>query len=283
MNGTTILLVGHGSRHSGANDEIERFGELWRQRQPDWHIEVCFIELAEVLLDEGLDRATRAAHKVVVVPLILGAAGHVKMEIPAAVNRARERHPLVDYVCVHHLGLGEELFGILRSQLKQVLKTLDALDPQTTGIILLGCGSSDSAANSELAKMARWIFEDGDHELVDIAFTGITLPRLESVVQHQARLGMMQIAIVPVYLFNGVLIDRIGRQVDRLTRRYPRISFSLGSYFGFDKGIFDLLERRVFGHDAGPGQLLECDGCKFKVPDRGHHHHHLNGKDHAHQ
>jgi sirohydrochlorin cobaltochelatase len=59
-------------------------------------------------------------------------------------------------------------------------------DPQTTGVILLGRGSSDAGANGELAKMARWIFEDNDHELVDLAFTGVTWPRLETVVQRQA-------------------------------------------------------------------------------------------------
>jgi sirohydrochlorin cobaltochelatase len=58
-------------------------------------------------------------------------------------------------------------------------------DPQTTGVILLGRGSSDAGANGELAKMARWLFEDNDHELVDLAFTGVTWPRLETVVQRQ--------------------------------------------------------------------------------------------------
>ena len=34
-------------------------------------------------------------------------------------------------------------------------------------------GSSDAGANGELARMARWIFEDNDHELVDLAFEGV--------------------------------------------------------------------------------------------------------------
>ena len=115
-------------------------------------------------------------------------------------------------------------------------------DPQTTGVILLGRGSSDAGANGELGKMARWIFEDNDHELVDLAFTSITWPRLETVVQRQVRLGMTQICIVPVYLFTGVLIERIKGQVERLQTQYPGVAFALGSHFGFDKGIFDLLD-----------------------------------------
>jgi precorrin-8X/cobalt-precorrin-8 methylmutase len=59
----------------------------------------------------------------------------------------------------------------------------------TTGVVLLGRGSSDAGANGELAKMARWVFEDNEHELVDLAFTGVTWPRLETVVQRQAKPG----------------------------------------------------------------------------------------------
>lgn len=281
MKESAILLVGHGSRRDGANEEIERFATMWRQRHPDWHIEVCFIELAEVLMDEGLDRVARVARKVVVVPLILGAAGHVKMEIPAAIDEARERHPGVEFVCLRHLGMGDELLAVIRERLNQALKPLDAPDPQTTGVVLLGRGSSDAGANGEFAKMARWVFEGGDHEIVDIAFTGITWPRLETVVQRQVKLGMTQIVVVPVYLFGGVLIDRIKCQVERLTRQYPQISFSLGDSFGFDEGIFALLDERV--QDAGAERLLECDGCKFKVQPQGyhHHHHHHHGDDYA--
>ena len=65
----TLLLVGHGSRRPGSNDEIEAFVQLWRQRHPDWRIELCFIELAETLLDAGLDRAATHGRRVMVLPL----------------------------------------------------------------------------------------------------------------------------------------------------------------------------------------------------------------------
>ena len=93
MNDTAILLVGHGSRNREGNKEILHFAAQWRERHPDWHIETCFIEHADVLLDEGLDRAARGARQVLTIPFILNAAGHVKMELPAAIEDARERHP----------------------------------------------------------------------------------------------------------------------------------------------------------------------------------------------
>lgn len=262
-NATTILLVGHGSRGREGNTETINFAAQWRERHPEWRIETCFIEHADVLLDEGLDRAARHAEKVLVIPFILNAAGHVKMELPAALDNARLRHPGVSFNVTRHLGMGREIFAVLQGQLERLMKQLAMPDPMTTGVILLGRGSSDAGANGELAKMARWLFEENEHELVDLAFTGVTWPRLESVVQRQVRLGMMQIAIVPVYLFTGVLIERIQLQLQRLQQQYPQISFALGTHFGFDPGIFELLDAKLRGeHAAGP--MLECDGCKYR-------------------
>jgi len=277
MNDTTLLLVGHGSRNREGNKEILHFAAQWRERHPGWRIEACFIEHAEVLLKEGLDRAAQGARRVVVIPFILNAAGHVKMELPAAVEAARSRYPAVQFDCTRHLGMGREILTVLQGQLDRLMKALDEPDPQTTGVILLGRGSSDVGANGELAKMARWIFEDNHHELVDLAFTGVTWPRLETVVQRQVRLGMTQICVVPVYLFTGVLMERIKAQVARLERQNPAVSFALGSHFGFDKGIFDLLDSKVGGQELAEGALLECDGCKYRIQAEAEHLH-----DHSH-
>lgn len=274
MNDSTLLLVGHGSRNRDGNKEILSFAAQWRERHIGRRIDVCFIEHAEVLLDEGLDRAAEGSRHVVVLPFILNAAGHVKMELPAAVEAARQRHPGVRFSCTRHLGMGREILAVLQAQLDALMHALAVPDPQTTGVILLGRGSSDAGANGELARMARWLFEDNEHELVDLAFTGVTWPRLETVVQRQARLGMAQICIVPVYLFSGVLIDRIQAQVARLRIQYPQIAFALGGHFGFDRGIFDLLDARVTGADLAEGGLLECDGCKYRQAAEAEHHHH---------
>jgi sirohydrochlorin cobaltochelatase len=281
MNDTALLLVGHGSRNREGNKEILHFAVQWRERHPSSRIDVCFIEHADVLLTEGLDQAAQGARRVVVIPFILNAAGHVKMELPAAIEAARARYPDVRFECTRHLGMGREIFGVLKGQLDRLMKQLDMPDPRTTGVILLGRGSSDAGANGELAKMARWMFEDGNHDLIDLAFTSITWPRLETVVQRQARLGMTQICVVPVYLFTGVLIERIKAQVARLQSQYPAIAFALGSHFGFDKGIFDLLDSKVAGRELPEGSLLECDGCKYRLAAEAEHlHDHSHTQDH---
>jgi len=294
MNAETILLVGHGSREQSGNDEIFAFAEQWRRRQPGWAIEVCFIELSEVTMSVGLQRAAANSHRVIVVPLILNAAGHVKMDIPQAIDAARLKFPLVQFLYTPQLTACDDLLDVVKRRLKCAMQALDMPDPTSTGVVLLGRGSSDRQANGEMAKMARWVLEDSDHELVDVAFTGITYPRLEKVVQRQSLLGMTQVVVLPYYLFNGLLMERIKRQVENLKAQYPTIRFTSTEYFGFEPEIFAVLEQRVADVKHGaPIALMPCDGCKLREfavehGQGGHHHddaqahHHDHDHDHGH-
>lgn len=300
MNSETILLVGHGSREKSGNDEIEAFAAQWRERQPGWRIEVCFIEFSEVTMSEGLRRAAESARRVIVVPLILNAAGHVKMDVPQAIDSARLQYPMVQFLYAPHLTACDPILAILRRRLKDAMQALDMPDPTTTGVVVLGRGSSDRQANGDMAKMARWLMEETDHELVDLAFTGITHPRLEKAVQRQGLLGMKQVVVLPYYLFNGTLVERIARQVEHLKAQYPTIRFVSTRYFGFEPEIFALLEQRVDDLRRGaPAALMPCDGCKFRdfavehglgghhhgdaaAHDHGHHHDHAHDHPHGH-
>lgn len=286
----TILLVGHGSRATEGNAEILLFAEQWRARQPGWRIEVCFIEFAETLLMAGLHQAAHGSERVLVVPLILNAAGHVRVDVPLAIKAAQKAHPGVTFLYAPHLGAGDPFLRILKRNLRDAMLQLDVPDPRATGVILLGRGSSDRRANGEIAKMARWLWELGDHTFVDIAFTGITFPRLETVVQRQVQLGMMQVIVLPYYLFTGTLIQRIDRQLDRLAGQYPQVRFAHARYFGFEPEVFELVTQRVLDlQHARPGAAVDLDALMLPDPfkaEEGHHHHHHHdhgvGHDHHH-
>ena len=279
----TILLVGHGSREASGNAEILLFAERWRARHPDWRIEVGFIEFADPLLDPALNHAARNSGRVLVLPLILNAAGHVRQDIPSAIQRARKRHPDVQFLYAPHLAVSDPLLRILKRFLRQAMLQLDVPDPRTTGVILLGRGSSDRLANGDVARMARWLWEIGDHERVDLAFTGVTFPRLEKVVRDQVALGMMQIVVMPYYLFTGTLLKRIGRQMENLAAQYPQVRFAHTSYFGFEPEIARMLDERVHALKQGVGaidldRLMRPD--PFRESEGHHHHHHHHGHGH---
>jgi sirohydrochlorin cobaltochelatase len=278
----TILIVGHGSREASGNDEIREFAKQWRARRPDLRIELCFIEFAPPELNAALVDAARTSRRVLVVPLILNAAGHVKMEIPEAVEQARLACPQAEILLAPHLTACDPVLAILERRLRAAMQALDMPDPTTTGVVLLGRGSSDRGANGDMAKMARWLQEEGDHELVDLAFTGITWPRLEKVVQRQVLLGMRQVVVLPYYLYTGTLVQRIHRQVEHLRAQYPQVRFACTGHFGFEPEIFELVDQRVADLRAGvPDSRLPCDGCSYREIAHDHGHGHSHAHTHA--
>ncbi|MEO5369474.1 MAG: sirohydrochlorin chelatase [Magnetococcus sp. DMHC-1] len=278
----TILLVGHGSRAVEGNAEVVAFAEYWGKRHPGERIEVCFIEFADVLVDAGLEKAAQGAERVLVIPLILNAAGHVKMEIPEYLDAARHRFPQVEFRYARPLGAEELILNLLQQRLQAAMMNMDMPDPMNTGVVLLGRGSSDMGANAEVARMARWLYETTDHEWVDYAFTGVTHPRLERIVQRQICLGAKQVVVLPYYLFTGRLIHRIDHQVKRLQHQYPTTTLVAAVYLGIDDLLCDLVDQRLLEVRSGEVPGMSCDGCRYRIIAREHldDHHHADLHEH---
>lgn len=265
-----VLLVAHGARDPGleGNQEVEHCAARWRARHPDTEIQVCWIEHAPVLLEAGLNRAAASLGggrgQVLVLPLILNAASHVKADIPQAIAAARTRHPGVAFRYGAHLGTTDQLLKALRHRLHAAMAALKMPDPRTTGVVLLARGASDREATGEVAKMAHWLFESSQHELVMPAFTDCCFPRLEQVVQRLDALGASQIIVLPYYLFTGRLIKRIREQVARLRHQYPTRVIHQADHINDHDQLLDLLDQRLQQCRDGSAPP-PCDGCALAL------------------
>src|SRR5579859_4839387 len=107
-----LLLVGHGSRDPRATAEHESLARAYRTRRSGAKVETAYIELSEPLLEEGLARAASGARRVVVVPLFLFGAGHVKNDVPLALEAARARFPGVAFSAAPPLGVHPDLVAL---------------------------------------------------------------------------------------------------------------------------------------------------------------------------
>ncbi len=111
---TTVLLVGHGSRVEEGNEELRNFTRALAVRKPELAIETCFIELSSPSISEGIDKCVLGgAGTVYVVPIILFAAGHSKLDIPLALDQAKLKYPGVEFIYGRPLGVQERAVEIL--------------------------------------------------------------------------------------------------------------------------------------------------------------------------
>lgn len=264
---TGILFVAHGSRDPLALAEIEAFVSTWRARHPQAQSELVFIELARPTVAEGIASLALRVNTVVLVPLFLFTARHVKNDLPLALEAARRAFPAVRFVSAPPFGVHPSLI-----ELAYARAMASALPPSPdvaarTAVVMLGRGSSDPDANGDFCKMAR-LFAEGRGLLhVEPAFVGVTRPNIEDALDLSARLRPERLLVVPYLLFTGLLLQRIRERVEQFAARYPWIRIAVAPHLaeGSKEALIDHVDLRI--REALDGSApLPCDTCQYRVP-----------------
>lgn len=263
-----VLLVGHGSRDPLALTEVHAFAEAFRAHRPDWRVELAFVELTPPPLVEALDALAAEVDEVLVVPLFLFTARHVKNDIPLALTLVRQRHPGVRFVAVQAFGVHPSLAQLAQARFEAAVGGPLAPDVAAkTSVVMLGRGSSDPDANGDFVKLTRLFAEGRGFAQVLPAFIGVTTPKLEDALDLLARARAERVVVVPYLLFTGVLLQKVREQVARFGERYPWVRASLAPHL-WDGPVEPLLQhvaRRIQDALAG-GAPLPCDTCQYRVP-----------------
>jgi sirohydrochlorin ferrochelatase/(2Fe-2S) ferredoxin len=263
---TGLLIVGHGSRDSRANLEFEALVEAYRAARPALTVIHGYVELARPSLAMALGELADRVETVVVLPLFLFAAGHVKNDIPLALAQIKQNHPRTQFVVTRALGVHPDLVDLAYERAKPELDA--ARDRSNTAVILVGRGSSDPDANADFCKVVRLFAEGRNLGWVLPCFIGITRPTLEETAELVARARPERIVIIPYFLFGGRLIAKIREQVTAFRARYPWIVIEQASYLGSDDRLIRLIDERLNETMAGM-RPLPCDTCQYRVPVSG--------------
>jgi sirohydrochlorin cobaltochelatase len=287
----SLLIVGHGTRAAEGAAEFHALADRVAALAPELRVAAGFIELSAPPVSEAVSELVAdGATDVVAVPLMLLAAGHAKNDIPATLVRERLAHPGIHFRYGRELGVRPELLELVDRRIADVVEPEEL---ERTAVLLVGRGSSDPDANSELFKVARLHFEGRPHPLVEPAFVSLALPSVPEGLERCRRLGAERVVVVPYFLFTGVLERRIRDQAAQYAER-TGLEVCVSGYFGPDPAIAALVLERY--REAVEGDIrMNCDMCIHRValpgfedrvgavatphyhPDENGHHH-----DHAH-
>jgi cobalt/nickel transport system ATP-binding protein len=257
-----LLVVGHGSRDADGVDEFWTLASHVREAAADLPVGFGFIELAEPLVDAGIDElVARGSTDVVSIPLVLLAAGHLKNDGPAALTRARMRHPGVAFRMGRDLGIDPAVLAVAEDRARAALGDFD---PAESAVVLVGRGSSDPDASSDLYKVARLLADGRGLGLVEPAFVSVARPSVTEALERCRRLGARHIAVVPFFLFTGVLVPRIHQQAADWAAQHPSLSVVAGEHLGPDRRLARLVLERYREALTGPVRM-NCDLCTYRV------------------
>jgi cobalt/nickel transport system ATP-binding protein len=289
-----LFVIGHGTRDPAGVAEFRRFLTVVQAAAPTVPVGGGFIEFAEPDLDTAIDELVVAGggrHGVVAVPLVLLGAGHMKDDGPAALARARERHPGVPMVYGRELGVHPIVLALAER------RTHEAMDDTAAGqhaTVLVGRGSTDPDANSDLYKVSRLLWDHRGLGLVEPAFVSLAPPGVEEAMERCRRLGATVITVVPYFLFAGVLLDRIAIEARSWASEHPDIEVRVGRHFGPTPELAALVIERYEEARRGDAHM-NCDCCTYRtalpgyesrvgqpLPVHRHHHDHPHRPVHSH-
>ena len=291
--GPALLIVGHGSRDASGVREFHDLVGLVRRRNPYITVEGGFIELSSPPISECVDRlAEGGVLDVAAVPLMLLAAGHAKGDIPATLVREKLGHPSMSFGYGRALGIRPELLELMEERISAVVQ---GREKEETAVLVVGRGSSDPDANSDLSKIARLFYEGRPYPVVESAYVSMTPPDVAEGLDRCFRLGAKRIVIFSYFLFTGILEERIREQSRAFAEAHPGVEVRYAGYFGPDERVADLVVERYT--EAIEGDIrMNCDVCVHRValpgfeekvgaPAMPHHHpdepgHHLHGDHH---
>jgi sirohydrochlorin ferrochelatase len=112
-----VILIGHGSRAAGADDDMDRIADRLRERGGRI-VEVCRMGGRGIPFADIFERCVReGAKKIVVIPYFLHFGVHLREDIPEILRKAVARHPDVRLVLGRHLGYDEGLVSLVEKRI----------------------------------------------------------------------------------------------------------------------------------------------------------------------
>ena len=284
MSETAVLLCGHGSRDPEAVGEFEEAAAALRSRlahlDPEGDFATGYLEFARPTIGEGLAAlASHGARRILAIPGMLFAASHVKNDLPWEMNSFMAANPGIEVRLGRDLGIDPKLLDTAAARIAAALPDgrSDAL------LVVVGRGTNDPDANSNIAKVARMLWEGMGFGWAEAAFSGVADPRVDAALERSARLGFRRIVVFPYFLFTGILVKRIYAQTDLVAARFPDIEFVKAGYLRDHAGVIDAFIDRALEFAAGD-PAMNCQMCKYRTriigyedavgtPQQGHHHH----------
>src|SRR5207237_3704007 len=156
-------------------------------------------------------------------------------DLPWEINSFRADHPDTEVMFGRDLAVDAKLLAAAADRIAAVVP-----EPREDALLLVvGRGTNDPDANSNIAKLARMLWEGMGFGWAETAFSGVAHPRVDAALDRAARLGFRRIVVFPYFLFTGVLVKRIYAQTDTVAARFPEIEFVKALYLRDHAEVYD--------------------------------------------
>ncbi|HET8681571.1 MAG TPA: CbiX/SirB N-terminal domain-containing protein [Micromonosporaceae bacterium] len=201
-----MLLVAHGSRDPRAAQATRALARAVAAARPDGPVGVAYLDHAQPSVPHALVQlAATGCRHAVVVPLLLTAAYHGRVDLPAVLARVRAaRLPLrvspTGVLGPQGLAVDALLVVALRRRLEQLRQPYDA-------VVLAAAGTRDAAARESVAAVAATLGMAAGVPCLP-AYAAAAGPTPGEAVRRLRAGGARRVAVAAYFLAPGLLYDR---------------------------------------------------------------------------
>ena len=262
---TAIMICGHGSHDDGAVEEFNKLANHMRERLPQYNVESGFLEFATPVIRTGLKKLIeRGAKKIVCLPGMLSAAGHVENDLPSEINNFAALHPDIEFIFGRDLAIDPQLLKAARDRIEECEATAATkVDRKETLLMVVGRGTNDSDANSNVHKVARMLWEGMGFGWAEVSYSGVAYPLVDEGMKHAMKLGYKRVIVFPYFLFTGILVRRIYAWADEAAAANPDVEVLNASHLNDHTQLLDCFVDRI--EEALDGSnAMNCLLCKYR-------------------
>ncbi|EZH73520.1 cobalamin biosynthesis protein CbiX [Aquimarina atlantica] len=259
-----ILLCGHGSRREAAITSFKRLVAILKDRyKNDYEVDYGFLEFNHPTYEAAVERMyLNGIRKIYALPVILFAGSHAKNDIPYELNTIQSYHEDLAIAMGKHIGVNSFLLDLAVKRIEETEATLSKLDRKETCLVVVGRGTTDPDANSDVCKLTSMLWEGMGFGFATTAYSGTAYPKVDESLQMIEKLGFKRTIVIPFFFFTGVLLERIyGHVTDMNTS--STLEYIYTDPFGTDELLMKAFDERLEEAKSGTAHM-NCQLCKYR-------------------
>ncbi|AUC15485.1 cobalamin biosynthesis protein CbiX [Tenacibaculum sp. SZ-18] len=259
-----ILLCGHGSRRAAAVTSFKRLVTVLKERYEDkYEVDYGFLEFNHPTYEAAVERMyLNGVRKIYALPVILFAGSHAKNDIPFELNTLQTYHDDLTISMAKHIGVSSFLLDLAVKRITETEAKLTPLDRKETCLIVVGRGTTDPDANSDVAKLMNMLWEGLGFGFATVGYSGTAYPNVKESLELVNKLGFKRTIIIPFFFFTGVLLERIYGAVAAMHEKSEH-EYIYTDPFGTDELILKAFDERLDEAKNGMANM-NCQMCKYR-------------------